>query len=378
MSEQIKKLLVNTSQDLSEAEKLQGRQNLGIDGTIPEHVLTYDEQVLSNSEKLQVKTNLGFVTPSDLATVAFTNSYTDLSNKPSIPPAQVNSDWNATSGVAEILNKPNLATVATSGSYNDLINTPTIPAAQVNSDWNASSGLAQILNKPSLLYRGYGEQDASITSLKIDADDPEGYVAVNVNGGQRGSLIAGPYSTLLNSGINGGAGKGSKIVPVFINTSGQFDTCEPFPKSVRKINASQTVTSTDISNGYIMIDVFELPYPEDQIDVSFVASVADLHWVHGSQSNRLIDRDISSIEVWGSTDSHSTIGYMYRNINNTEFLTTDSNNSQNGGGFWNMSVAGSTNGGVMKYLTFKVNFASGTTIVAGDYFAWWGRLSQLS
>ncbi len=46
--------------------------------------------------------------------------------------AQVNSDWNAVSGVAEILNKP------------------TIPAAQVNSDWNAVSGVAQILNKPTI------------------------------------------------------------------------------------------------------------------------------------------------------------------------------------------------------------------------------------
>lgn len=63
---------------------------------------------------------------------------------------QVNSDWNASSGLAQILNKPSLATVATSGSYNDLTNKPTIPAAQVNSDWNASSGLAQILNKPTI------------------------------------------------------------------------------------------------------------------------------------------------------------------------------------------------------------------------------------
>jgi hypothetical protein len=42
------------------------------------------------------------------------------------------------------------ATVATSGSYNDLLNKPAIPAAQVNSDWNAASGIAQILNKPAL------------------------------------------------------------------------------------------------------------------------------------------------------------------------------------------------------------------------------------
>ncbi len=40
---------------------------------------------------------------------------------------QVNSDWNANSGVAQILNKPALATVATSGSYNDLSNKPAIP-----------------------------------------------------------------------------------------------------------------------------------------------------------------------------------------------------------------------------------------------------------
>ena len=66
---------------------------------------------------------------SSLATVATSGSYNDLSNKPTIPAAQVNSDWNASSGVAQILNKPTLATVATSGSYNDLSNKPTIPTA---------------------------------------------------------------------------------------------------------------------------------------------------------------------------------------------------------------------------------------------------------
>jgi hypothetical protein len=41
-----------------------------------------------------------------------------------------------------------LATVATSGSYLDLTNTPTIPAAQVNSDWKSISGVSQISNRP--------------------------------------------------------------------------------------------------------------------------------------------------------------------------------------------------------------------------------------
>jgi hypothetical protein len=48
------------------------------------------------------------------------------------------------------INADSLADVATSGSYNDLSDKPTIPAAQINSDWNATSGVAEILNKPTI------------------------------------------------------------------------------------------------------------------------------------------------------------------------------------------------------------------------------------
>ena len=75
---------------------------------------------------------LNLVSDSDLATVATTGNYNDLLHKPVIPAAQVNSDWNSTSGVSAILNKPD------------------IPAAQVNSDWNSDSGVSEILNKPTL------------------------------------------------------------------------------------------------------------------------------------------------------------------------------------------------------------------------------------
>ena len=126
--------------------------------------LKADGSVDNNSYLTQHQDISGKANTADLATVAFSGSYNDLTNKPTIPAAQVNSDWNATSGLAKILNKPTLATVATSGSYNDLTNKPTlfsgdyndltnkptIPAAQVNSDWNATSGLAKILNKPTL------------------------------------------------------------------------------------------------------------------------------------------------------------------------------------------------------------------------------------
>ncbi len=78
----------------------------------------------------------------------------------------VQPNWTQTNTSADdyIKNKPTLATVATSGSYtdlsnkptlfsgnyNDLTNKPTIPSAQVNADWNASSGVMEILNKPTI------------------------------------------------------------------------------------------------------------------------------------------------------------------------------------------------------------------------------------
>lgn len=66
---------------------------------------------------------------SSLSTVATTGDYDDLLNKPSIPAAQIQSDWTQADNtkVDYIKNKPSLSTVATSGSYNDLTDKPTIP-----------------------------------------------------------------------------------------------------------------------------------------------------------------------------------------------------------------------------------------------------------
>jgi hypothetical protein len=57
--------------------------------------------------------------------------------------------WSGTRYV-EVSPAPQLATVAETGDYNDLNNKPTIPPAPVNADWDATEGLAKILNKPSI------------------------------------------------------------------------------------------------------------------------------------------------------------------------------------------------------------------------------------
>lgn len=77
-------------------------------------------------------------------------AWSKITGAPNIPAAQVSSDWNASSGVAQILNKP----VLFSGSYTDLTNKPTaFPPSAHNQAWST------ITTTPTTL-SGYGITDA--------------------------------------------------------------------------------------------------------------------------------------------------------------------------------------------------------------------------
>ena len=79
-------------------------------------------------------------------------------------PAPVNADWNAESGLAQILNKPTIPSIPGDASQSasglmsaaDKTKLDGIAAGAtntldpVNADWDAGSGLAQILNKPTI------------------------------------------------------------------------------------------------------------------------------------------------------------------------------------------------------------------------------------
>ena len=102
------------------------------------------------------------VQPGDLAAVATTGSYTSLTNTPQniVQDANYvhsdnnfsNADKSKLDGIAAgaEVNVQADWNEADSSSDAYIANKPTIPAAQVNSDWNASSGVAAILNKPDL------------------------------------------------------------------------------------------------------------------------------------------------------------------------------------------------------------------------------------
>lgn len=133
---------------------------------------------------------------SSLSTVATSGSYNDLTNKPTIPAAQVNSDWNAVSGVAQILNKPTFATVATSGSYNDLSDKPVIPAGVTVDQTLDTSSTNAIANS------------AVATALNSKADssalsDYATTTAMNTAlAGKQDTLTAGTGITITNNVIS--------------------------------------------------------------------------------------------------------------------------------------------------------------------------------
>lgn len=123
-----------------------------------------------------------------LATVATSGSYTDLTDKPVIPAAQVQSDWNQTDDFQRdfIKNKPTIpdAQIQSDWAQTDVYsadfikNKPSIPTAQVPSDWDAVSGPARILNKPSLFSGNYadltGAPELSAVATSGSYDDLSG------------------------------------------------------------------------------------------------------------------------------------------------------------------------------------------------------------
>ena len=155
---------------------------------------------------------------SSLATVATSGSYNDLTNKPNIPDVsdyytkeETYSQNEVNSLLSLKADTSSLATVATSGDYDDLLNKPTIPAAQVNSDWNASSGVSEILNKPTVAQYG--------TELPMSSTEPNSMVADRIEALESGSAVSRPTieTTLGNTLTYNNSVKYGKMVSITVS-----------------------------------------------------------------------------------------------------------------------------------------------------------------
>lgn len=223
----------------------------------------------------------------NLSTVATTGDYADLSNKPTIPAAPVQSNWNESdsSSLAYIQNKPNLATVATSGSYDDLSDKPTIPAAQVQSDWAQSDNtqVDYIKNKPNL----------ATVATTGDYDDLSNKPTIPVVPAMK-SLVAGQNVTITED-ANG----------VTISASGapqqQADWDQTNTQAVDYIKNKPSIPAAQVQSDWSQSDNTQVDYIKNKPNLASVATSGD----YSDLSNKPTIPPAQVQSNWNESDTSS-------------------------------------------------------------------------
>ena len=134
--------------------------NYGGDSSLDEYYVSIQPQVVSvmddsgnmteiTSNGIQINGN-NVVTDDQLATVATSGSYNDLTDKPTIPVLPTLATVATTGAYADLTGTPALATVATSGSYNDLTDKPTIPVLPTLATVATTGAYADLTGTPTL------------------------------------------------------------------------------------------------------------------------------------------------------------------------------------------------------------------------------------
>lgn len=252
---------------------------------------------------------------SSLATVATSGSYTDLSNKPTIPAPYTDAEAAAAAPVQSVAGRTgavtigvtdvagltadlaakadttSLSPVATSGSYADLTSKPTIPAAQVNADWNASTGVAQILNKPTISGTNTGDETSASIKSKLGI--------TTLSGANTGDQDLSGYATTtaLTSGLSTKADASSLAA---VATSGSYTDLSnkptiPSPKTDPYVIVSNGLDQTAAINTALLanagsivelIGSFTISGPlRIPSDTALDATAATITLLSGSHSN---------------------------------------------------------------------------------------------
>ena len=191
----------------------------------------------------------------------FSGNYNDLTNKPTIPAAQIQSDWaqTVTTSLDYIKNKPSLATVATSGSYNDLSDKPTIPTPVT---YTAEAGIT--ITSANVIKHSNTSITAQTTQgfypVKIDA-----YGHITAVGSRTTSFTPASHAhgAITNAGsITAGASNANIIATpasvthfVVTNSSNTIKKCLP-TVALRAMGGVVSVNSvTPDSNGNVAITI---------------------------------------------------------------------------------------------------------------------------
>lgn len=183
-----------------------------------------------------------------LKRVAFTGSYSDLEDTPTIPASPVQSDWNESD----------------SSSLSYIQNKPTIPAGQIQSDWSQTDNTKKdfIKNKPSIPDDNiFVAEFDTTTYTKVYEEAVTNAKAVFCRWGKLVVPLRSFSSGIFHfGGIVYSGGNYSNITidssNHWSNTTRNIEEDCVFKKSFTTSNPAHTVTTaTDISNGYIDIDL---------------------------------------------------------------------------------------------------------------------------
>jgi len=307
--------------------------------TIPSNVSAFanDANYLSSVPAQSYSSITGKPT---FATVATSGLYSDLTGTPTIPSSPVNTDWNSSSGLSQILNKPNLSvyylasnpnnyissipaqswasitgkptlsTVSITGNYSDLIGLPSIPSAQINADWNASSGLGQILNKPSIpsntnqltnganfissvpnqtfssltgkptTLSGYGITDGYSSS------NPSGYISSVP--AQSFSSLTGKPTTMSGYGITDGYTDTKARLALSLTTTGNDLTAATYNNSTGVLNIPGRYTPTINAVTRPINSTTFTPSATLQADVNYYITITCTATIGGASSGSVV------------------------------------------------------------------------------------------
>ena len=122
------------------------------------------QQIIASNSEQMVRGMLGIEIPENVSELTNDAGYITLAQVPSATP-QVNTDWNSTSGVSQLLNKPTLF----SGAYADLTGKPVL----------FSGNYADLSNKPALFDGTYTSLTGKPTSFVPSAHT---HIISDVNG----------------------------------------------------------------------------------------------------------------------------------------------------------------------------------------------------
>jgi hypothetical protein len=332
-----------------------------------------NDSILPTNTTYWVNLGAGFPTVQQPSNWNATSGNNQILNKPTIPAAQVNSDWNAVSGVAEILNKPTIpvlpstivesvtatapltssgganpdlaipqATASADGyldsadwsTFNGKFNAPTgnntqyldgagtpttfptIPPAQVNSDWNAVSGVAEILNKPTIppaqIQSDWNQaNNAALDFIKNKPTIPSTSGLVPYTGATQDVNLGSNGLTVHDLNVSHPSGSG---VAASITKGGNGE-------ALTVVKSSGSGNAASITGGVTLID--ELHLTTDLAD-SYIASAAT--W--NAKFNTPSGTTSQYVRGDGSLATFPSLPLLYKDLNNQAAVTGNTNNNK--------------------------------------------------